>query len=83
MFNSKAFSAIFIDSLKKTHSQIYSDVQKVKEKLAKQLLKRTLDKTRLAYEFAKILDENDAKIVVDEEDSAYYIVEAIKHAIKH
>ena len=83
LFNSNAFSTMFIDSLKKTHPRIYSDDQKVEKKLAKQLLTRTLEKSKLAYEFAKILDEDDAKISVDTKDSAYYIVEAIKHAIKH
>ncbi len=83
LFNSNALSTIFIDSLKKTHPRIYSEGQDVENELAEQLLKKTLDKTRLAYEFAKILDEGDDDICVSEDDSARYIFEAIKHAIKH
>jgi putative ATP-dependent endonuclease of OLD family len=83
LFNSKAFSARFIDSLRKIHPRIFSEEQDVEKTLAKQLLKKTLEKTRLAYEFAKILDEGDDDICVSEDDSARYIFEAIKHVIKH
>ena len=58
------------------------DNDKYKQKLAEKLKGRTLDKVQIATLLSQIIREMDSPIDIAEEDTASYLIKAIKFACK-
>ncbi|MBQ0088227.1 MAG: AAA family ATPase [Prevotellaceae bacterium] len=88
LFQSQALGELFRECAMSVHSKAEEfkknngswDDDKFKNKLIEKLQSRTLDKVAIAQKMADELDE--LPLVVNEEDSAYYLVAALKHACK-
>ena len=82
IFNSKFLSNKFIEIVKKTHSK--TEWKDFESSLAKKLIKRTLNKTEIAYKLAQSI-ENEISIdfsKITNDDTIYYMIEAIKYACR-
>ena len=88
LFNSKALSTIFMDSCHKIHSKTEEfsknddgeyDKNKFRDKLAVKLKDRSLDKVAIAYEVCLSIKALNTSLDIHEEDTAFYLVNAINH----
>lgn len=91
LFMSNALSAIFKDACMKVHSRtnefkkIYNgdyDDEKFRSKLAEKLKDRSLDKVAIASEICLSIKKLATKLDIEENDTAYYLVQAINHVCK-
>lgn len=78
IFKSASLSECFQEVVKNIHSGTNWDANFEKE-LARKLLNKGLEKTEIAYQLAQKLD-NLETLTIEETDSIYYLVEAIKYA---
>lgn len=91
LFQSQALGELFRECTMSVHSKTEEfkkindnwDDEKFKNKLIEKLKNRTLDKVAIAQKMVDKLDESS--LVMKLEDSAYYLVAALKHAcrVKH
>ncbi|MDT7849783.1 AAA family ATPase [Methylophilus sp. VKM B-3414] len=85
MFNSKSLKTTFETAAKEIHTKTPWDSDFELE-LAKKLIKKSLEKTRIAYEIATAIDEDlkkpvhERQIKITDDDSISYLVSAIKYA---
>lgn len=90
LYLSSAFNECFKKCVSKIHSKTEGfkmnkdgeyDEEKFKTTLINKLKNRTLDKVAIAHELCKQIHTQDS-LNISEDDSIYYIVEAIKHVCK-
>ncbi|MDE3183198.1 MAG: AAA family ATPase [Bacteroidota bacterium] len=91
LFKSKSLTTVFQTATKNIHSDSPWDNDFEKE-LAKKLINKSFEKTKIAYEIANAIDEDlekfgkkeiEAKTITiseDEDDTVSYLVKAIKYA---
>lgn len=91
LFSSTVLSKIFMDSCHKIHSKTAEfekneqgnyDIEKFRDKLAEKLINRSLDKVAIATEICMAIKTLDSPLDISEEDTAYYLVEAINHVCR-
>ena len=91
LFNSAALSELFMECCMEVHSLTYEfkkgedgqwDKERFKQKLAGKLKDRTLDKVQIAALLSQKIREMDSPIDISEEDTASYLIKAIKFACK-
>lgn len=91
LFMSNALSTIFkeacmnvhsgTDEFKKTPGGDFDD-EKFRSKLAEKLKNRSLDKVAIASEICLSIKKLTTKLDIEENDTAYYLVQAINHVCK-
>lgn len=85
LLKSKVLGASFKEVLKKVHSTTFkencSDIE-CESGLAKLLLNKGLNKTELAYQLSEKIKNLDT-LNFSEDDTFYYVIDAIKHACKN
>lgn len=91
LFMSNALSAIFKEAcmnvhsrtneFKKTHNGDFDD-EKFRSKLAEKLKDRSLDKVAIASEICLSIKKLTTKLNIKNDDTAYYLVQAINHVCK-
>ena len=88
LFKSNALSDIFMESCSKVHSKTKEfeknekgefDMNMFQEKLAQKLIDRSLDKVAIASEICLHIMNISDKLDIKEDDTAYYLVQAITH----
>lgn len=85
MFHSRSLNTLFETAVKKFHTQTPWNADFELE-LAKKLIYKSLEKTRIAYEIASAIDKDLDKpadkrqIKITDDDSINYLVRAIKYA---
>lgn len=89
LFNSQALSKLFMQCCMEAHSHTDEfkkgedeqwDIDRYKQKLAEKLKDRTLDKVQIAALLSQKIREMDSPIDIAEEDTASYLIKAIKFA---
>ncbi|MGD0573414.1 MAG: AAA family ATPase [Sedimentisphaerales bacterium] len=76
---SSSLSAAFESVVRIVHPNIIEDCT-FEQGLSDKLIKRTLDKTEIAYKLAQIIEQDIAAIAIDENDQAIkYLIDAIKY----
>ena len=90
LFLSTALNTLFMESVSSVHSKTAAFKRKddlswkkeeFKQKLIEKLKSRTLDKVAIAQTLVAKINEAD-QITIEDDDSAYYLVAAIKHACR-
>lgn len=85
MFHSTSLKSLFETAAKKNHTKTFRNTDFELE-LAKKLINKSLEKTRIAYEIATAIDEDlkkpdhERQIKIAEDDIINYLVRAIKYA---
>ena len=88
LFMSNALSAIFKEACMNVHSRTNEfkkihngdfDDEKFRSKLAEKLKGRSLDKVAIASEICLSIKKLTTKLDIEENDTAYYLVQAINH----
>lgn len=85
LFRSTSLSEVFQNAVKKCHTGTKWD-EGFEKKLAEKLINKGLEKTEIAYRLANAIDEDLNKEIReitfpnDIQDTAYYLIEAIKYA---
>ena len=69
------------NEFKKIHNGDFDD-EKFRSKLAEKLKDRTLDKVAIASEICLSIKKLTTKLDIEENDTAYYLVQAINHVCK-
>lgn len=91
LFNSNALSDIFMDSCRKIHRNTEEfrkgddgmyDKIKFRDKLATKLKNRSLDKVAVASEISLAINSATSPLDIRNEDTAFYLINAINHACK-
>ena len=90
LYLSTALKTLFMESVSKVHSKTAAfkrnedqswDEDGFKNKLIEKLKYRTLDKVAIAQTLVAKINKTD-QITIEDDDSAYYLVAAIKHACR-
>ena len=91
LFMSNALSAIFKEACMNVHSRTNEfkkihngdfDNEKFRSKLAEKLKDRSLDKVAIASEICLSIKKLTTKLDIKNDDTAYYLVQAINHVCK-
>ena len=91
LFMSNALSAIFKEACMNVHSRTDEfkktlggdfDDEKFRSKLAEKLKNRSLDKVAIASEICLSIKKLTTKLDIKNDDTAYYLVQAINHVCK-
>ena len=91
LFKSKALSLIFMDACLKVHNRTAEfkkdedgnfNTNSFRDKLSEKLRDRSLDKVAIAMEVCLAIKEYTTALVIEEDDTAYYLVKAINHVCK-
>lgn len=85
LFKSTRLSQVFKNAVKNAHTRTKWD-EGFEEKLAEKLINGGLKKTEIAYQIANTIDEeliNCIQYEINQEDSAYYLIEAIKYVTEN